>query len=44
MSAIVTNEAIEGGDDYYLIGRALRPEVGINMNFVGNAIASIFLK
>ncbi|XP_059288857.1 cation-chloride cotransporter 1-like isoform X1 [Lycium ferocissimum] len=42
LSAIATNGAMKGGGPYYLIGRALGPEVGVSIGlcfFLGNAIS-----
>lgn len=42
LSAIATNDAMNGGEPYYLIGRALGPEVGVSIGlcfFLGNAVA-----
>ncbi|CAI5960451.1 unnamed protein product [Closterium sp. NIES-65] len=41
VSAVITNDAMKGGGPYYLIGRALGPEVGVSIGlcfFFGNAI------
>ncbi|WOH12086.1 hypothetical protein DCAR_0831585 [Daucus carota subsp. sativus] len=42
LSAIATNGAMKGGGPYYLIGRALGPEVGVSIGlcfFLGNAVS-----
>ncbi|KVH60722.1 Amino acid permease domain-containing protein [Cynara cardunculus var. scolymus] len=42
LSEIATNVAMKGGGSYYLTGRALGPEVGVNIGlcfFLGNAVA-----
>ncbi|KAM0821955.1 hypothetical protein ACQ4PT_071831 [Festuca glaucescens] len=46
LSAIATNGAMKGGGPYYLIGRALGPEVGVSIGlcfFLGNAVAGAML-
>ncbi|CAI7791079.1 unnamed protein product [Closterium sp. NIES-53] len=46
LSAIATNGAMKGGGPYYLIGRALGPEVGVSIGlcfFLGNAVAGSLL-
>ncbi|CAI6004461.1 unnamed protein product [Closterium sp. NIES-64] len=45
VSAVITNDAMKGGGPYYLIGRALGPEVGVSIGlcfFFGNAIATFW--
>ncbi|CAD5178970.1 unnamed protein product [Musa acuminata subsp. malaccensis] len=47
LSAIATNGAMKGGGPYYLIGRALGPEVGVSIGlcfFLGNAVAGAMPK
>nr|CAB3477014.1 unnamed protein product [Digitaria exilis] len=47
LSAIATNGAMKGGGPYYLIGRALGPEVGVSIGlcfFLGNAVAGAIMK
>ncbi|CAA0825404.1 Cation-chloride cotransporter 1 [Striga hermonthica] len=46
LSAIATNGAMKGGGPYYLIGRALGPEVGVSIGlcfFLGNAVAGALI-